>query len=633
MKKILVTGSDTGVGKTHVVAALARILCWYGGRVRIVKVVETGCALHESEQEGDAERAREMAGVGALASTLERYAAPLAPAAAAEAEGKSISLARLVAGVAALPKCDWLILEGAGGIASPLDHEGHDWADFAREVAVDCTVVVVPDRLGAIGQARMAYLRATQAGLRAGLWLNATAPVESSVADSNRRVLGTLGLPLWAEQRLEALLPDQPEALMELLTVWSESPGPSESVEPAASAGGMSVLSTANPGQREPGPIGRRTRESLAAREAENLTRRLRVSAVKAGQLNLANNDYLELARDPFVVAAAAAALKQHGVSASASPLITGWTEAHERLVYALGSWHGFPRGLVWTSGYAANAGVLGTLPAKGDLVLADKLIHHSMIAGIQRSGARLRRYDHLNLDQLEEMLAESKPGAGAVFVVSESVFSMDGDFPDLARLAGLKRRFGFCWILDEAHAVGWYGPKGAGLAKAAGVEREVDVLVGTLGKALGGGGAYSLFHDENIREFLVNEAPEFVYSTALPPATAAAATAAVSRAIELSAENQRWQERSTHFRARLRAEGWEAASGNSPIVPIRLDDPEAALNLAARLREQGILVAAVRPPTVPKGTSRLRFSLKRTFGEPEMDRVVRALAECRVDR
>jgi 8-amino-7-oxononanoate synthase len=349
----------------------------------------------------------------------------------------------------------------------------------------------------------------------------------------------------------------------------------------------------------------------------------VRVTARDPTVLDLAGNDYLELAHDPAVAAAVAAAAAREGTSASASPHITGWKEPHERLVRALCGWHGYAHGLLWSSGYAANTAVLGVLPRRGDLVLADRLIHHSMIAGLMRGEARLQRYPHLDLDRLESLLG-SRPGC--TFVVTESVFSMDGDYPDLARLAEMKRRHGFCWILDEAHALGWYGPGGSGLARAAGVEEHVDILVGTLGKTLASGGAYTLFRDESVREHLVNTAGEFIYSTAIPPANAAGAEAALARVRELSDGQPHWHAASRSFREALRADGWTVQEGDSPIVPVRLDDEDKALDLAAFLRASGILAAAVRPPTVPAGTSRLRFSLKRGFGAAGQARVMDAM-------
>jgi 8-amino-7-oxononanoate synthase len=373
--------------------------------------------------------------------------------------------------------------------------------------------------------------------------------------------------------------------------------------------------------------LAERVGERLAERTQAGLRRSLRVYAEDAGVLNLSSNDYLALAHDPVVAAAAARTAWDEGTSAAASPLITGWRRAHAELSATLCAWHGFAHGLIWSSGYAANGGVLGTLPKPGDLVLADRLIHHSMVAGILRSGARLRRYPHLDIAALERELLAAEPGR-TVFVVTESVFSMDGDYPDLRRIAELRRRHGFCWILDEAHALGWYGATGAGLAEEQGVVADVDVLVGTCGKTLASGGAYTLFHHELWRDALINEAGEFIYSTALPPPSAAAARAAVGRVRELAAADQsNWKHASRRLRERLRVAGWDAPDGDAPIVPIMIGDAGRTVALATHLRAAGIGVAAVRPPTVPEGTSRLRLSLQRTFNEADETRLLAALA------
>ncbi|HVW20837.1 MAG TPA: aminotransferase class I/II-fold pyridoxal phosphate-dependent enzyme [Opitutaceae bacterium] len=584
MRTVLITGSDTGIGKTHVIGELARALASGGARVQIVKPVETGVA---PGAEGDAERARRAAGAPSVeAFTLASFPQPIAPPAAAAAAGAALSIEDLAGRIRSLPACDWRLVEGAGGIASPLEAGGGDWADFGAALGADAALIVVPDRLGAINQGRMAHARAAAAGLRAGIWLNRIEAPDPAVARSNRQLLAAAGVPLWDTASVRRL----------------------EEAPVAASAA----------------PLPARWRAELAEREGKKLRRSLRVAGPRPGELNLADNDYLDLARDPAVAAAAAAALEAHGASASASPLVSGWREPHARLVEELCAWHGFPCGLLWSSGYAANSGVLGTLPRSGDLVLADRLIHHSLIAGILRSGARLRRYPHLDLDRLERELG--KGASGPLFVVTESVFSMDGDYPDLARLAALKARFGFFWVLDEAHALGWYGPAGAGLAAAAGVQESVDVLVGTLGKALASGGAYTLFRDEAVRDYLVNLAGEFVYSTALPPAAAAAASAALRRIRKLAADQAAWQAASRAFRAELRAARWTAPEGDSPIVPVRLGGEDAALSLSAHLAAAGIRAVAIRPPTVPAGSSRLRLSLKRTWHAADGRRVLEAM-------
>lgn len=605
MRTLFVTGTDTGIGKTRVVAALVRLLSAQGGRIQIVKAVETG---RDGSGECDARLAWRLAGTSADAFTLQSFKAPLSPLAAAAQEGRRISLDELEDQLDALPACDWRIIEGAGGLAVPLMADGRDWLDFARRIEAEPRLIlVVPNRLGAINQARMAHAYAVSRGLNPLIWLNESSPVDSDVGEANFTGLCTAGLAPMAVQRHGDLLPDNPSVVVSTLSeVFAR-------IEPATR-------------RCEPDHVGERCRAALAEREGKGLRRSLRLDASTApGALNLADNDYLALAHDPTVSAAAARAAIEHGTSASASPLVNGWRAPHERLVRVLAAWHGIPHGLLWGSGFAANSAILGTLPKKGDLVLADRFIHHSMVAGLLRSGARLKRYPHLDLAALEKELMRTEPGR-AVFVVTETVFSMDGDYPDLMRMADLKRRFGFFWIVDEAHALGWYGPQGAGLVRALGVENHVDVLVGTFGKALASGGAYSLFKDEAVRDAVLNQAGEFVYSTALPPPAVAAAEAALGRLRALAPEQSAWRARSRAFRAALRSDGWKAPEGDSPVVPVELGAPDAALSLGAALRAAGVFAAEVRPPTVPAGTSRLRFSLKRTFGEAEQERVLAAM-------
>ncbi len=248
-----------------------------------------------------------------------------------------------------------------------------------------------------------------------------------------------------------------------------------------------------------------RLRQSLAQREGSSLRRKLTARASADTRVNLADNDYLGLSRDPAVVAAGVAALQEWGASSSASPLVTGYTEIHQQLEHTLAAWQGYEHGLVMNTGFSANSAVLGGLPKKGDLILADRLVHASMLDGIMASGARLRRFAHNDLDALELMLHEEPALDGVIFVVTESVYSMDGDSPDLKRLASLRKRFGFCWVLDEAHATGWYGSTGSGLQEAQGAFAAADIVVGTLGKGLGSQGAYVLSHAPEVRDALIN--------------------------------------------------------------------------------------------------------------------------------
>ncbi|MBC2593634.1 8-amino-7-oxononanoate synthase [Ruficoccus amylovorans] len=397
-----------------------------------------------------------------------------------------------------------------------------------------------------------------------------------------------------------------------------------------------------------PAALSARLAKELNQRRVEGLERVLRVRRAEESLLDLANNDYLRLSRHPEVKAAALAATERWGCSSAASPLITGYTEAHEGLLAKLLAWCGFPCGLVWNTGFAANSAVLSGLPRRGDLVLADRLIHNSMVNGLLASGARLQRYRHLDLDHLSELLEKAAGQYETVFVVSETVYSMDGDYPDLRAMAALKARHGFVWILDEAHALGWYGERGSGLIEAAGVAAEVDIMVGTLGKGLGSMGAFTLFRDEVLRRHLVNHAGEFIYSTYLPPSCAAAAEKSIDLIRSKPAERARLHALSREFRALLAGGtdtsretddesrdvtagpgggafdgGNDSACADAPIVPVRVPDPVAA---AATLLEQGIRVGAIRPPTVPAGEGRLRISLNAELTAADLQRVAAAV-------
>ena len=335
---------------------------------------------------------------------------------------------------------------------------------------------------------------------------------------------------------------------------------------------------------------------------------------------------YLGLSRDPAVVAAGIAALHEWGASSSASPLVTGYTEIHQKLEQTLAAWQGYAHGLVMNTGFAANSAVLGGLPKKGDLILADRLVHASMLDGFMASGARLRRFAHNDLDALELMLHEEPALDGVIFVVTESVYSMDGDSPDLKRLASLRKRFGFCWVLDEAHATGWYGTTGSGLQEGQGAFAVADIVVGTLGTGLGSQGAYVLSHASEVRDALINFAGEFVYSTYLAPSCAAAALAAIERVKGMSGERSELHALSHAWRDGLVEAGFAVPSGDSPIIPLILGDSDVTLKYATALRAAGFMVSAIRPPTVPVRTGRIRISLRRGLSPAVLASFVSAL-------
>jgi 8-amino-7-oxononanoate synthase len=354
--------------------------------------------------------------------------------------------------------------------------------------------------------------------------------------------------------------------------------------------------------------------EYLRAREKSGLLRELTPYYVKHNPKNLYLNlnDYLQLSQHPLIIEAAQKALEVWGTSSGGSPAVGSYWPIHQELEDVLKKWCGFEYGLLWNSGYTANKALLSTLPQAKDVILADRFIHNSMLLGGQETHAKLIRYRHLNLNHLEDLLRIYTHPTRTVFVVTESVFSMEGDSPDFSQMSFLKDRYNFFWIVDEAHALGWYGPKGNGLVAKFGVQKNVDILVATLGKALASQGAFTLFHHSHLRSYLINRTAEFIYSTYLTPA----ATAASLRAIELIQteyiiRQSQWLSNSLQLKNRLKHLFPSVTLYDSPILPLVIGDPLTTLSLAGELAEQyHIFVGAIRPPSVPKGTSRLRLSL-----------------------
>jgi len=613
MLRLLVTGSDTGVGKTFCTGQLAYDFAIQKKRIQIVKPVETGVQPQSKEHDADKAKAHALT-LGAEdrfieAITLTTFLFPLAPFAAAKKENKIFLYDSLITRCLALPECDVRIYEGAGGISSPLVESGEDWTNVAADLGIDLVFLVIPDKLGSINQARLTARAVNEKLIAYGVWLNALQLVDPLVAESNREGIMLAGIPLLAENGFGQSKPIFTRFYLESLLNLQKKKTSISLLDHIAA--------------------------ELKERDQKNLLRTLQVYKPDLALLNLSDNDYLALSHDPQLIAAAKESLSIYGTSASASPLISGWTSAHELLLKELCVWHGFSSGLIWSSGYAANTAILGTLPKKGDVIFADKLIHNSMISGIKRSGAQLKRYPHLDLDVLErllhtdftETLGQSKHTR---FLVTESVFSMDGDYPDLKRIAALKKQYPFIWILDEAHALGWYGKHGAGLAEEIEVTDSVDILVGTLGKTLASGGAYCLMHETIIRDYLINHAGEFIYSTSLAPSNAATATAAIKRIHTLIKDQHLWRTQSRQLREAITQLGFVTLPGESPIVPVFLNREDTALALANDLKKAGVAVAAIRPLTVPAGTSRLRISLKRGISDEQINKLLTVMKHWR---
>jgi 8-amino-7-oxononanoate synthase len=346
---------------------------------------------------------------------------------------------------------------------------------------------------------------------------------------------------------------------------------------------------------------------------------RVRVDGVDAW--DFASNDYLGLANDPRVVAAAEAAIRSHGVGAKASPLVCGRTDHNAALERKIADFEGTEAAILFPTGMAANIGTVASLAGAGDVVFCDRLNHASLVDGCRLSGARLKVYRHEDLAGLKRSLARET--ARRTFIVTDSVFSMDGDLAPLPELCDLADKNGATIILDEAHGTGVFGIHGRGVAELQEVEHRIPVRVGTLSKSIGSLGGF-VAGSRLLVDFLWNKARTQIYSTALPPAICAAASISIDIINGEPSRRNELLERSRQFRTLLDGEGIEWLSGSvGPIVPIVLKEPSAAVTIADKLLEAGFLVGAIRPPTVPRGTSRLRVTLHANHPET----LVRSLA------
>ena len=336
---------------------------------------------------------------------------------------------------------------------------------------------------------------------------------------------------------------------------------------------------------------------------------------------NFSSNDYLSLAADPRLARAAADAMAREGFGAGASRLITGTQESHAALERDVADWMRCAGVRLFNTGYAANVGVLTALAGSGDRVFSDELNHASIIDGCRLSRARVDVFPHRDLGALEALLSSSGDRGRRRFIVTESLFSMDGDIADLGALRALATKHDAALIVDEAHAVGAHGEEGRGVCAAAGVVPEI--LVGTFGKSLGTFGAFAAT-TRAIADLLWNRARPFVFSTALPPSIPAATRAAIEIVRGTEGEERR---RSLARNARLLRDLVPSAGGapESAIAPIVIGDDRGTMALSARLLEERVLVQGIRPPTVPAGTSRLRFSLAAGHSVQQLERAGRS--------
>ncbi len=375
------------------------------------------------------------------------------------------------------------------------------------------------------------------------------------------------------------------------------------------------------------------------ARAAQNRLRRLQTATLASeGRIerggralaNFASNDYLGLSQHPALVEAACSYTKRYGAGVAASRLVTGENPEFAALEARLAAAKNQPAALVMAAGYQTNLTALAALAdpeiaGRPVTVLADRLAHHSLLQGALLSGARLMRFQHNDCDHLESLLRARAAKGDYCVIVTESVFGMDGDLADLARIGGLARQYEALLYVDEAHATGVFGARGFGVCEN--YADVVDVAMGTFGKALGGFGSY-LACDDDIRSFLIQRCCGLVYSTGLPPAVLGAIDAAMTLVPRMAKERAALLARATKLRENLRAQGWDCGASASQIIPVIVGGEAETLALGAELERRGLLVAAIRPPTVPQGSSRLRISLSAAHRPEDIEALVAVLAE-----
>ena len=372
----------------------------------------------------------------------------------------------------------------------------------------------------------------------------------------------------------------------------------------------------------------------LDALRRQGLFRQMRTVSTAAGRMVsvqgrekivFCSNNYLGLANHPQIIQAVKAGLDRWGFGAGASRLLSGNTEIHERVQGRLAQLFHKEAALIFPSGYQANLSVLSTLAGEGDLIVMDKLVHASLIDGARASGAAVRTYPHKQTDKLKRLLEGGK--FDRAIIVTDSLFSMDGDFADLKELVEIKKKYNALLLVDEAHAFGCVGPDGLGWAAETGVLDEVDIYIVTFSKALGDAGG-AVVCSQTAAEYLINRARGFIYSTAIPVVSCLAAEAALDVVAAETERRERLWENAQYLRHRFREMDLNLGATQSYIIPIILGSAEKAVAVSQQLFDQGFLVPAIRPPTVPPASSRLRVSVMNEHTYDDMNSLIHALRQ-----
>lgn len=338
--------------------------------------------------------------------------------------------------------------------------------------------------------------------------------------------------------------------------------------------------------------------------------------------INFCGNDYLGLATHPQVIERSRRYLENYGAGATASRLISGTMDIHQRLESEIARLYGAEAALLFNSGFQANSTLLGTLTDRHSLIIADKKSHNSLLQGALSSRASFQRFRHNDTSHLRELLEAAGDQFNRIWIATESVFSMDGDRSPLEEIAGIAGRFGAYLYVDDAHAVGVWGDDGLGLARGIG---DVDLLLGTCGKACGSFGAY-VTCSEAMRDYLVNFCAGFIYTTALPPAVVGATEAALQLIPTLNDERAAYHANIEVLRRQLQKAGFDTGPSTTQIIPAIVGSEAQTLALSEYLEKHGILATAIRPPTVPPGGSRIRFTLSRNHSEKQIDDLIKVL-------